>query len=514
MRAAARCLCALLVAACNGDAAPSPAADQTPADAGRTAIGLAAGEALDVTFTGARAAVRLATPTGTERFVAILASTNFAPSSATFAYSTSTDPVDQPTGSHLASGCSLSSDPYRNAAVSVDAEPTGVAPAVGAQRSLRVPLGIASETISAEVAAVSTRAVVWKDTSPTHPATLDSAFIADFLADFDKTILPRERVVFGTESDIDGNGRIDLVFTPLTKSTAVAFFFGCDLATLDGCPSGNRGEYLYLTPPADIAAPYNTPAAIKEILAHELGHLVHFNRKVLRNNLQGWPDSTSMIEGLGGFAQDAVGFQAGNLYVTQAGLAGIDAFSLSDVVGTSTKTDKTRDGLLRGGSYLFVRYLYDRAGGDRASADGAIEGRGGPAFLRKVLDDPASAASATPVANSGTLADVALDFYTTLAMSNGDKAGRAAPTNACFAYLPTQADPVTGKQRGADLFAKFHGQQLSGPATQALASADGKLRAGGVELLTVDASTSNAELGVTIIADASALPRVRIARVR
>ncbi len=505
-------LCAALSAACNNDAAPAP--EQPTGDAGQAPVTLAAGEVLDITFTGDRAAVRLATPTGTERFVAILASTTFASSSTTFTYSVSTEAVDSPTASRIASGCALSSEPYRGVAVTVDPEPTGAAPAVGTKRLLRVPVGTMGETITAEVAAVGTRAVVWKDTSPAHPATLDAAFIAEFLADFDKTILPRARAVFGTESDLDGNGRIDLVFTPLTKTSAVAFFFGCDLVTLSGCPSGNQGEFLYLTPPADIAAPYNTPAAIKEILAHELGHLVHFNRKVLRNKLSSWPDSTYMIEGFGGFAQDAVGFQAGNLYVTQAGLAGIDAFSLSDVLGSTTKTDKTHDGLLRGGSYLFVRYLYDRAGGDVASADGAIEGRGGPAFLRKVLDDPASVAEAMPVGNSGTLADVAFDFYTTLALSNGDKAGRAAPVNACFSYLPTQADPVTGKQRGADLFASFHGQQLSGPAMQALASADGKLRAGGVEYVSFDANNERAELGVTVTADAQALPRVRIARVQ
>ena len=63
------------------------------------------------------------------------------------------------------------------------------------------------------------------------------------LADLDKTTLPRERNVFGVESDIDGDGRVGLIFSPLTKNIAVAFFAGCDLLpSLTGCGAGNGGR--------------------------------------------------------------------------------------------------------------------------------------------------------------------------------------------------------------------------------------------------------------------------------
>ncbi len=498
--------------ACGNSVASSATPAHANADAGPDFLTLAPGEVAEVTVTTDRAAARLATPSGSEQFVAIVASTKLDSSSGSFAYSVSTDPVDVPSASQITSGCALSSDAFRTASVAVDPEPAGAAPQIGTTRSRQVSVGTKSETITAEVMAVSARAIVWKDTSTAHPATLDAAFVADFLADFDTTILPRERSVFGMESDIDGDGRIGLVFTPLTKESAVAFFLGCDLAHLDGCPSGNKGEFLYLTPPADIAPPYNTPAAIKEILAHDLGHLVHFNRKVVRNNLQVWADSSYMIEGFGGFAQDVIGFQAGNFYVAQAGLNDIDAFSLADVLGNATKYDKKRDGPLRGGAYLFVRYIYDRAGGDNALTDGTIEGRGGSAFLRKVLDDRKSVAAAMPLMGPSTLADLALDFYTALAMSNGEKGGHASPVNACFSYMPTQSDPITGKQRGADLYASFHGQQMQGPTIQN--SADGTIRGGGVEYVKLAARAGQKELDVTITTASEASVRVRIARVR
>jgi hypothetical protein len=498
----------LLAPACGSDAT----SNAPPVEAGDPRVKLAPGEATEIAAPGGSAAVRLATPDGTERFVVVLASTKLDGSSAaSFPYSISTSPVDAPTEAHIASGCALAPDKWSTIAVPRETPPSGNAAAVGATRQLRVE----GETISANVVAVSDHAVVWADTTPAHPAVLDPAFVSAFLADFDKTILPRERDIFGVESDIDGDGRVGLVFSPLTKDSAVAFFMGCDLLpSLLGCAGGNTGEYIYLTPPGDIAPPYNTPAAIKEILAHELGHLFHFNRKVLRNKLTTWPDGTNLIEGFGGFAQDTVGFQAGNLYVTQAGLDGIASFSLTDVFNDAARTDPARDGVLRGGSYLFVRYLYDRAGGDAVGADGSIESRGGPALLRALLDVPGSVAATLPSIVTGGTADLALDFYTTLAMSNANEdktSSRHAPLNPCFSYLPTLVDPVTGKQRGADMFASFHGMAMKGPAMKP-AGDGGTLRSGGVEYLTLAAQPGQAELDLTITVDEKSLPRVRIAR--
>ncbi|MHB8879321.1 MAG: hypothetical protein ACYC8T_36970, partial [Myxococcaceae bacterium] len=365
---------------------------------------------------------------------------------------------------------------------------------------------------------VGVRAVVWADKTVAHPANLDPGFVTAFLADFENIILPRQRTVFGMESDLDGDGHIALVFSPLTYQTAVAFFTGCDLKNFAGCPSTNSGEYLYLTPPATIPAPYNTPNAIKEILTHECSHLIHFNRKVLKNTLADWTDSSYLIEGVGGFAQDAVGPQAGNLHVAKAGLDGIGKFSLSDTLRDNTRYDTPRDGVLRGGSYLFVRYLYDRAGGDLIQTDGTIVNQGGPAFFRALLGAPQSVAAALPGVSGATLGDIAADFYTTLAMSNRDSStGGVAPTNPCFAYLPTTIDPQwTNRQRGANVFAKFSGGaiQMTGPAMQQAAISDGLMRVGGVEYLELDAAAGSTHLDFTLLVDPTAQARVRVGRLR
>jgi hypothetical protein len=119
-----------------------------------------------------------------------------------------------------------------------------------------------------------------------------------------------------------------------------------------------------------------------------------------------------------------------------------------------------------------------------------------------------------PVVTGARSTDVAMDFFTTLAASNRDGADGVAPVNPCFRYLPVALDPITGRPRGADLFATFDGVTLRGPATHAPGEADGILLHGGVEYLRLEASAGQREAAMTIRSDAPAMLRVRVARVR
>lgn len=471
------------------------------------------GEAAELTLDGnGTGGERLATPAGNEKFVLVLASTKMVVQSTEAGYAITTDGAPDVGPSTRVNGCSIT--PFAGAPPT-ETPTTGTAPAIGTTKKLQISTGIGSETIDAKVIASGKTAVVWADVTPAHPAVLEDPFVQQFLADFENAIMPRERTVFGVESDLDGDGHVQLVFSPLTHDTAVAFFTGCDLkADLPGCGSGNGGEYLYLTPPNAIDPPYDTPAAIKEILAHEASHMIHFNRKVLRNKSAKWTDSGYMIEGIGGFAQDVIGYQAGNLYVTMAGLDGLSQFSLADTLVDERKYDTKRDGVLRGGSYLFVRWLFDRAGGDGVNPDGTLVAKGGTTFLRAALDAAPSVAQALPTVTKATLADVATDFYTALALSNRDAIGGVAPKNACFAFQPTVTDPLTNDQRGTSVYAKFHGMQMKGPPIAQLAKADGKLRVGGVEYVEIDATPGATSLDFTVTVDPAVAPRVRVVRIQ
>jgi hypothetical protein len=510
------CLCCTTSALKRGVHADSDAPEPVAAavaPAPEPLLGLAPGEVADLALDrDGAAAQRLATPTGQEQFVLILGSTRFEPRAEPFEYSLRFGQGVSAGPPHLIQSCALPGEAGPLAPPPEDPAPQGPAPREGSTRVLELPTPEGASRVTVRAVSVGAHAVVWVDT--THPTSLDRSFAEQFREDFERVIMPRARQVFGTEPDLDGDGRIQLVFSPLTHQRSVAFFTGCDLVPdMQGCAASNHGEYLYLTPPEAIAAPYNTPNAIKEILTHELSHLLHFNRKVLRNHLGEWPDSVYMIEGVGALAQDVTGYQAGNLHVTLAGLAGLGEFSLTDVLSDEQRQDASRDGLLRGASYLFARYLYDRAGGD--SVDGiAIQDRGGPAFLHALIDAPASMAAMLRQITRHSNADIAMDFFTALAMSNRELSAGAAARNPCFAYLPTLQDPVTGKQRGANLFAEFHGMHMAGPHVVDAHSADGMLRPGGVEYLKLDATPGQPELAFALQAQPESLPRLRVGRWR
>jgi len=450
-------------------------------------VAAASGEGL-----GGRLRVR-----GGERFALVLMSASLAHGEASYRVA---PPAD---GAALqrVNGCALGDK------LASKAKPTPPAPQAkesalraGDRKTFTMRFGDGHRAVPARVVAVGDATVVWADVSEEHPAELDAAFVSEFLEDFERIILRRGRQVFGVESDVDGDGRIALLFSPLTYRAAVAFFSACDLRPT--CKGSNAAEVLYLTPPNAIPPPYNTPRAIKEILAHELEHLLHHRHKVLDNDLAADPDSAYMLEGFGALAQDVTGLQAGNLYVTKAGLDQIDAVSLADVMRESVEYDRERDGPLRGGAYLFVRWLYDRAGGDTAGPDGAIEDRGGPSLVRSLLADRRSIASS--LAARVPSDDLVTGFYPALVLPAG---------KGCAAFGATAKDPITGRQRGADPFASFHGMAMQGAAMTPVERADGRLLLGGAEYLLLEAKEAGVlAFGVQVEA-ASAQAQLHVVRI-
>jgi hypothetical protein len=482
------------------------------------------GEVIEIQGDAGSFSASLAAPSGKERFVVIVASGRIDEGDRPAYRYRFIEPSAGKVSAAKKAACAVTADRWKASASAANAnrstkkadpapasKPAAAAPvAPGATRvfSWRARRGTLS--VTARAVAVGESTVVWADQTPHHEAVLEPSFVAEFQRDFEALILPRARSVFGAESDIDGDGRIALFFSPMTRVAAtVAFFSGCDLAPRGACPGSNQAEILYLTPPNAIDPPYNTPRAMKEILAHELEHLLHHNRKVVRNGLEHDPDSAYLLEGFGALAQDVVGFQAGNLYVTKAGLDEIDQLSMGALLSEGAAYDRSRDGALRGGAYLFVRWLYDQAGGDAPGAGPAIEDRGGPSLVRALLDARGSIASEIPRAGGAPLADLAMDFFTALAVSN-----RGLRVSPCFSYLPTTPDPVTGRQRGADLFASFHGMRMEGVKMQPAARADGELSPGGVDHLVIGGPDRKpGPIAFTIAVDAAALPRVRVARI-
>lgn len=388
---------------------------------------------------------------------------------------------------------------------------------VGDERTFSVYDGSAYQTITARVSESSAEFVIWEDqTTPNEIGSLDQSTIDTVVANLEGHVLPRERQAFGSESDVDGNGKIDILISyTVNQYGAVAYVTQCDIGTTFGCGDrGNHGEIIYLGVP-DPEDSYGTPQGITETVAHELNHLIYGWHKYV---VQGQPNAEENIyltEGMSALAQDLSGYNNGNQYVWAAALeatdylgryATVDAVSVNDFLRGTGYYDGQRDGALRGAAYLYLRYLFEQAGGMDVEPDGTLVDQGGMAFLQQWFDVPELGEDTVFATTGREVDDVSMDWFTALVVS-----GRVENDDPAYNFQPRVVDPVTGYEFGVDMYALIHGWlQLAGPEVQKFDRNDGNIRAGGVEYLQGDF-----EGGSTIMVPvhSDAVARARLLRI-
>ena len=386
-------------------------------------------------------------------------------------------------------------------------------PNVGEMVDFEINANAGLLTISAEILLVSNSLVIAldRDTDPT--LELDATKLAEIAVGFEDIVLPRERIFFGQESDVNDDGHVTVLFSPLVYETATAYVNPYDLITDPAArPVGvaaNDQELIYVTPPQMLDPPSRgTARAIVETLAHEFQHAIYFYRKYQLNDIVGDPESAYITEGLSALAQDLTGYQAGNFFVSLAGLNEIDDVSINDLAASAGfYFPQPRDGSLRGGAYNMVRYLYDQAGGDVVLPNGDIDVANSPgiAWLRALVDSPALGVQNIETAAGQSLVDVATDWYTAQMVDDRtDALDQPLNTDPRYNYLPTVPDPLTGRTRGTSMFETFPGPpgppSKTGPLIRDFLEADGVIRPGGAEYLRLTA-TSGPTTSFTLAAD-------------
>lgn len=134
---------------------------------------------------------------------------------------------------------------------------------------------------------------------------------------FDRDLYAVAIGAFGSESDIDHDGRVSVLFTPvvnaLVKSAdcrgngyVTGFFYGTDLLTQN--TGSNKGEVFYSFIP-DSAGVYSCPHTADVVMRtlpgtfiHELQHMISFNQHVLSRG--GDVEETWLNEGLSHIAEE------------------------------------------------------------------------------------------------------------------------------------------------------------------------------------------------------------------
>ena len=394
-------------------------------------------------------------------------------------------------------------------------------PTVGEHRSFQLDDPSAGVvTIDAECIAVGEDFAGWIDRTTPGGDPPDATTLAEVAAGFDDVVLPRERVYFGDEPDIDTDGVVNVLWSPIVHDVgAMAYFYPCDLydsaALPMGCPYSNEQEILYATPPSMLDPRMARSSSILDTISHELQHLIYFHHKVTLGGGSG-DDNAYVLEGWAEVGEDVSGYGRGIFFIQQAGLADSDQYGAIEILRSGGGYSSTRDGMLRGASYLFLRYLWDRAGGERIETDGSITDLGAVAWAHSAIDSAIEGRRNFEDTVGVPIDDMLLDWYTALLLTGRtDAAGDPLPVETRFTYLPRTVDAITANNRGLDPYGDFLGMfTLEGPRTVTLATADGEIPGTGNELILVEADGTSPSLSVQVTGSETAALRVRIARLR
>jgi hypothetical protein len=251
-------------------------------------------------------------------------------------------------------------------------------PAVGSRRTFSV-YGSDKQfrQVTAEVRHVGARVIMYVDVEAM--SVLPDEDLLFFGRTFDDPVYPAMVDIFGEPSDIDGNQRVIILFTPRvnaltprgSSSFITGFFYGCDLVSRSRCSGTNRGEVFYALVPdptgawGDARSRAVVRNAIPPVLAHEFQHMIHFARRGFSS------DALWLSEGLAHMAEDLMAdvLQARGESALASGFRSPNHLRLREFLASPAATamlDEESPGTLaqRGAAWLFVKYLRGHHGGD------------------------------------------------------------------------------------------------------------------------------------------------------
>jgi hypothetical protein len=264
---------------------------------------------------------------------------------------------------------------------------------VGDQRTFRVCDKVTCETVedfpevTAEAKYVGDHAAIFLDVDA--PDTLTTAIFNEFGTLFEEDLYAVATRAFGSESDVDENGHLLILMTPVVNgltpeescetSIVTGFFFAIDIdPAFQGDPRSNQGEVFYaLTPDplGELGCAHSIDRVRRLVpvtFVHELQHMINYNQHVLVRG--GSSEVLWLNEGLSHISEELAAlrfaslgrqdrfsdFAIGNLYNAYLYLEEPGATYVLFSEGTGSLAE-------RGGTWLMLRWLLDQFGDETAT---------------------------------------------------------------------------------------------------------------------------------------------------
>jgi hypothetical protein len=225
--------------------------------------------------------------------------------------------------------------------------------------------------IDADLRYTGTKCLVYADvdTLPNPANNFDQMHFQQLGQAFDNSIEGTNVSYFGAYSDVDANGKVIILITPVVNRLTpggsggfiAGFFLALDLYQVGQVPAGttNHAEIFYLLA-ADPGSFWGNPFPIDftadeniGTTAHEHEHMISFSHRIF--NQGGVGQETWLEEGMAHMAEDLNGRHDANINRADIYLQDPGAISLEHATAPLSQ---------RGGIYLFLRLMADRYGTD------------------------------------------------------------------------------------------------------------------------------------------------------
>ena len=211
----------------------------------------------------------------------------------------------------------------------------------------------------------------------TPQSCLSDAEAAELGLAYDASIYDVDRSSFGNESDINHDGKVVILMTPVVNRMTpegeatgpngyiAGFFLASDLlpGLVDSRVTNAMEIFYSMVPDPDSPPEFGnvfpkekTLGVIKSVLAHEFLHMILFNYRVLiyGDGVSGdYMEDLWINEGLAHIAEDLNGFDASN--IGRSNLFLVNPGDVTLIYGGDELEE-------RGASFLFLRHLGDRFG--------------------------------------------------------------------------------------------------------------------------------------------------------
>lgn len=253
--------------------------------------------------------------------------------------------------------------------------------AVGSQERFRVLNSLSNmssySTVTAELRCLSANVKFYVDVT-TSAGDLSDADVDSLCQNFDKAV-GLERDIFGDESDVNSDGHVTVLLTPeinklgyMGGGVITGFFYAGDLkARSSSNQLSNEQEIIYALVP-DPSGKYGVtiPKAfamgnlLPAVLPHEFQHAINYNQHVLVG--KGAAEENWLNEALSHLAEDLTGVGFENPSRAKIFLQSTQKYPLISEGGSPNLGE-------RGGSYLFIRYMYEQAKDGRAFLRSLVE---------------------------------------------------------------------------------------------------------------------------------------------